>query len=209
MARPISRRAAGCKKLSVRLTYGESKATDALLKRVGWDVCTVARYNRMPASSVIQPLLPNRTYLPIRITQRTNVCRIRTRAVACVGRFASSSSPVSWWPMKFRRTNARRVCWSSVMEIRMLNAVLSCMVLAALCASTATFAQGGGNGNGGSGGGGAHGGATAGMTYHSEPVSSSWGGMQGNNVGRNRNTTEKGMNNLLPDNSAKPANTGQ
>ncbi|RKE38460.1 hypothetical protein B0G76_4783 [Paraburkholderia sp. BL23I1N1] len=48
------------------------------------------------------------------------------------------------------------------------------VAVASLCACAATFAQAGGNGNGGNGSGGAHGAATAGMTYHGEPVSSPW-----------------------------------
>ena len=53
-----------------------------------------------------------------------------------------------------------------------LKVALACGTVAALCATGAAFAEGGGNGNGGSGGGNAHGAATAGMTYHGDPVSS-------------------------------------
>lgn len=51
--------------------------------------------------------------------------------------------------------------------------------VAALCGCAATFAYAGGNGNGGNGSGGAHGAATAGMTYHGEPVSSPWNRIPG------------------------------
>ena len=53
-----------------------------------------------------------------------------------------------------------------------LKVALACGTVAALCATGGAFADGGGNGNGGSGGGNAHGAATAGMTYHGDPVSS-------------------------------------
>ncbi len=60
----------------------------------------------------------------------------------------------------------------------MRNATRKVMVVqacvAALCGCAATFAHAGGNGNGGNGSGGAHGAATAGMTYHGEPVTSPW-----------------------------------
>ncbi|WNC93123.1 hypothetical protein RI103_20005 [Paraburkholderia sp. FT54] len=52
-----------------------------------------------------------------------------------------------------------------------LKLALACWTVAGTCATGAAFAQGGGNGNGGSGGGNAHGAATAGMTYHGDPVS--------------------------------------
>lgn len=55
-----------------------------------------------------------------------------------------------------------------------LKTLLTCAALATLAATSSAFAQGGGNGNGGGGGGGSHGSATAGMTYHSEPVDSLW-----------------------------------
>ncbi|BCG02972.1 hypothetical protein PPGU19_075400 (plasmid) [Paraburkholderia sp. PGU19] len=60
-----------------------------------------------------------------------------------------------------------------------LKTVLTCGIVAATCASGAVFAMGGGNGNGGSGGGNAHGAATAGMTYHGDPVSSPLDTMHG------------------------------
>jgi hypothetical protein len=57
-------------------------------------------------------------------------------------------------------------------------ALACCGTIAAICAMDAAFAQGG-NGNGGSGGGNAHGAATAGMTYHGDPVSSPLNTMPG------------------------------
>ncbi len=60
------------------------------------------------------------------------------------------------------------------MEKPTLKVTFARVAAASLCATAATFAYAGGNGNGGSGGGGAHGAATAGMTYHGEPVSSPW-----------------------------------
>ena len=47
------------------------------------------------------------------------------------------------------------------MKYPTLKTVLTCGIVAAICASGAAFAMGGGNGNGGSGGGNAHGAATA------------------------------------------------
>lgn len=49
----------------------------------------------------------------------------------------------------------------------------------ALIALASSVALAGGNGNGGNGSGGSHGAATAGMTYHSEPVSSPWNRVPG------------------------------
>jgi hypothetical protein len=49
----------------------------------------------------------------------------------------------------------------------------------ALLALVSSVALAGGNGNGGNGSGGSHGAATAGMTYHSEPVSSPWNRVPG------------------------------
>ena len=86
--------------------------------------------------------------------------------------------------------------------------MLACVAVVSLCASATTFAQGGGNGNGGSGGGGAHGAATAGMTYHSEPVSSPWNARPGK-MTKNADTTQMGMHGMSPDDSAQPAKTGQ
>jgi hypothetical protein len=69
-----------------------------------------------------------------------------------------------------------------------LKVALACGTIAAICAMGAAFAQGG-NGNGGSGGGNAHGAATAGMTYHGDPVSSPLNTMHGE---MNNNTSGYG-----------------
>jgi hypothetical protein len=47
-------------------------------------------------------------------------------------------------------------------------------IVAVVCGCAAAGAYAGGNGNGSNGSGGSHGAATAGMTHHSEPVSSPW-----------------------------------
>jgi hypothetical protein len=60
-----------------------------------------------------------------------------------------------------------------------MSALFARIAVASLCACAASFAYAGGNGNGGNGSGGAHGAATAGMTYHSEPVSSPWNRVPG------------------------------
>jgi hypothetical protein len=52
--------------------------------------------------------------------------------------------------------------------------VLTGVSAASFFVSSATFAQVGGNGQGGLGAGNAHGPATAGMTYHGDPISSPW-----------------------------------
>nr|WKF59674.1 hypothetical protein HUO10_004185 [Paraburkholderia busanensis] len=65
------------------------------------------------------------------------------------------------------------------MEKSTLKVVLARIAVVSICASTATFAQAGGNGNGGNGSGGSHGAATSGMTYHSEPVTSPWSTVPG------------------------------
>lgn len=85
--------------------------------------------------------------------------------------------------------------------------IWACAVVASMCVTTATFAQGG-NGNGGSGGGGAHGAATSGMTYHGEPVTSPWGAEPGQ-IRKNGGTAETAMRNMSPDDSATPAKYGQ
>jgi hypothetical protein len=75
-------------------------------------------------------------------------------------------------------TQACRTCRRRIMKYS-LKFALACGTVAAICATGAVFAQGGGNGNGGSGGGNAHGAATAGMTYHGDPVSSPLDAMSG------------------------------
>ncbi|MFM0031733.1 hypothetical protein PQR70_36550 [Paraburkholderia madseniana] len=83
-----------------------------------------------------------------------------------------------------------------------MNALLARVAVASLCACAATFAQAGGNGNGGNGSGGAHGAATAGMTYHSEPVSSPWNRVPGD-MSRSADTTSgMGMSAMHPEDSS-------
>lgn len=87
-----------------------------------------------------------------------------------------------------------------------MNALFARVAVASLCACAATFAQAGGNGNGGNGSGGAHGAATAGMTYHGEPVSSPWNRVPGD-MSKNAGTAHMDMPTMMPDNSnttAKP-----
>jgi len=55
-----------------------------------------------------------------------------------------------------------------------LTVALTGVSAASFCVSSVTFAQAGGNGQGGLGAGNAHGPATAGMTYHGDPISSPW-----------------------------------
>lgn len=94
-----------------------------------------------------------------------------------------------------------------------LKVLLARVAVASLCASAATFAQAGGNGNGGNGSGGAHGAATAGMTYHGEPVSSPWNPVPG---ARPTDADMAGTmapgtptSGMSPDGNAKPAKTVQ
>ncbi|MFM0057993.1 hypothetical protein [Paraburkholderia phytofirmans] len=82
------------------------------------------------------------------------------------------------------------------------------VAVVSLCACAATLAQAGGNGNGGSGGGGAHGAATAGMTYHSEPVSSPWNRVPGD-MSRNADTAHRDMPGMTPDYDTAPNKTVQ
>ena len=82
------------------------------------------------------------------------------------------------------------------------------IAVVSLCACAATLAQAGGNGNGGSGGGGAHGAATAGMTYHSEPVSSPWNRVPGD-MSRSAETMHKDMPGMTPESDTAPSKTAQ
>lgn len=66
------------------------------------------------------------------------------------------------------------------MDKAMRKVILVGVSVASLCASTAVFAQGGGNGNGGSGGGNAHSVATSGMTHWGDPVATRTNSMPGN-----------------------------
>jgi hypothetical protein len=88
-----------------------------------------------------------------------------------------------------------------------LKVVLTCVTLASICASGATFAQGGGNGNGGTGGGNAHGAATSGMTYHGDPVSSPINAMPGKMADK-MGTSEAGPPPMSPTEAASPAKSG-
>ncbi|WP_406868238.1 hypothetical protein [Paraburkholderia fungorum] len=65
------------------------------------------------------------------------------------------------------------------MEKLTMKTLVAHVAVASVCVCAASLAQAGGNGNGGNGSGGAHGAATAGMTYHSEPVSSLWNRVPG------------------------------
>ena len=94
------------------------------------------------------------------------------------------------------------------MEKLALKVLIARVAIASLCACAATFAYAGGNGNGGSGGGGAHGAATAGMTYHSEPVSSPWNRVPGD-MSKSGNTTRMDMPNMPSDGTNMPAKTVQ
>ena len=94
------------------------------------------------------------------------------------------------------------------MEKLTLKGLLARVAVVSLCACAATFAQAGGNGNGGNGSGGAHGAATAGMTYHGEPVSSSWNTVPGG-MPTDTDMTRTGTPSMSADDNAKPAKTVQ
>lgn len=89
-----------------------------------------------------------------------------------------------------------------------LKVLFARVVVASVCASSATFALAGGNGNGGSGGGGAHGAATAGMTYHSEPVSSPWNRVPGD-LSKSADRAHMDMPRMTPDDSTMSTKTMQ
>jgi hypothetical protein len=95
------------------------------------------------------------------------------------------------------------------MEKLTMNALFARLAVASLCACAATFAQAGGNGNGGNGSGGAHGAATAGMTYHSEPVSSPWNRVPGDMSKTADTTGGMGMSAMHPEDNGMPTNTVQ
>jgi hypothetical protein len=98
------------------------------------------------------------------------------------------------------------------MEKLTMSALLARVAVASLCACAATFAYAGGNGNGGSGGGSAHGAATAGMTYHGEPVSSPWNRPPGNTMSNGSDmahTEMSHMSHMAPDGNTMPANPVQ
>ncbi|MFM0009123.1 hypothetical protein [Paraburkholderia sediminicola] len=81
------------------------------------------------------------------------------------------------------------------------------VAVASLCVCAATLAQAGGNGNGGTGGG-AHGAATAGMTYHSEPVSSPWNRVPGD-MSKSADTAHMDTPGMTPDDNTVPKKNGQ
>ncbi|HEX7913463.1 MAG TPA: hypothetical protein VF534_35985 [Paraburkholderia sp.] len=89
-----------------------------------------------------------------------------------------------------------------------MSVLLTRVAVASLCACAATFAQAGGNGNGGSGGGGAHGAATAGMTYHGEPVSSPWNRPPGE-MSKSSDPTHTDMSRMTHDNNSMSADSVQ
>jgi hypothetical protein len=95
------------------------------------------------------------------------------------------------------------------MKIAALNVVLICGAFA----STAVFAQGGGNGQGGTGGGNAHSAATAGMTYHGDPISSPMSPMYSMPGAMSDATSmsigKPSSQSMSPDNATPPAKTGQ
>ena len=89
------------------------------------------------------------------------------------------------------------------------NALFARIAAVSLCACAATFAQAGGNGNGGNGSGGAHGAATAGMTYHSEPVSSPWNRVPGDMSRSADAASGMGTSTMRPDDSSMSTKTVQ
>ncbi|MFL9858869.1 hypothetical protein PQR72_24590 [Paraburkholderia madseniana] len=94
------------------------------------------------------------------------------------------------------------------MEKLTMKALFARIAVASLCACAATFAQAGGNGNGGTGGGGAHGAAIAGMTYHSEPVSSPWNRVPGD-MSKNAETAHMDMQGMTQNDSTMSTKTVQ
>ncbi|SOE69733.1 hypothetical protein SAMN05446635_3612 [Burkholderia sp. OK233] len=95
------------------------------------------------------------------------------------------------------------------MEKLTMKALFARVALVSLCACAATLAQAGGNGNGGNGSGGAHGAATAGMTYHGEPVSSPWNRVPGDMSKSADNTSGMSMSTMRPEDSSVSAKTVQ
>ncbi|MGA7779110.1 MAG: hypothetical protein WCA85_15580 [Paraburkholderia sp.] len=94
------------------------------------------------------------------------------------------------------------------MEKSTFKILLARVAVVSLCACAATYAQAGGNGNGGNGSGGAHGAATAGMTYHGEPVSSPWNRVPGD-ITTKPQMSEMDMHGMPPAADGMPAKTGQ
>jgi hypothetical protein len=94
------------------------------------------------------------------------------------------------------------------MEKVTFKVMLACAAALPVFLSSAAFAQGGGNGQGGTGGGNAHGAATAGMTYHGDPISSPWTAMPGKFTDSAWNT-ETSAKLMSPDENVEKAKTGQ
>ena len=94
------------------------------------------------------------------------------------------------------------------MEKLRQNLVWASITIATVCACNAAFAQAGGNGNGGNGSGGSHGAATAGMTYHSEPVSSPWNRVPGDMASQPKRS-DKDKQSMSPDGNGESVKTGQ
>ncbi|WP_035568772.1 hypothetical protein [Caballeronia sordidicola] len=90
------------------------------------------------------------------------------------------------------------------MEKLTMKTLVARVAVASLCVCAATLAQAGGNGNGGNGSGGAHGAATAGMTYHSEPVSSPWNRVPGD-MSKTGDSARMDMPTMQPNNGNVPA----
>jgi hypothetical protein len=72
--------------------------------------------------------------------------------------------------MTVTRRNPAALQGRTNMNRTILSVVMTGIAAASLCMSSETFAQAGGAGQGGD----AHGAATAGMTYHGDPISSQW-----------------------------------
>ncbi|MBB5441604.1 MULTISPECIES: hypothetical protein [unclassified Paraburkholderia] len=94
------------------------------------------------------------------------------------------------------------------MEKLTMKTLVARVAVASLCVCAATLAQAGGNGNGGNGSGGAHGAATAGMTYHGDPVTSPLDAMPGHAT-QKMDAHETDMRPMSPDDAMSPAKTGQ
>lgn len=94
------------------------------------------------------------------------------------------------------------------MEQLTMKTLVARVAVASLCVCAAMLAQAGGDGNGGNGSGGAHGAATAGMTYHSEPVSSPWNRVPGD-MSKTTDSTRMDMPGLQKNDSSMPAKTVQ
>ncbi|MFL9945026.1 hypothetical protein PQR68_03455 [Paraburkholderia agricolaris] len=94
------------------------------------------------------------------------------------------------------------------MEKLTMKALVARVAVASLCVCAATLAQAGGNGNGGNGSGGAHGAATAGMTYHSEPVSSPWNRVPGD-MSKTADSASMNMPTMHPEDNSMSTRTVQ